>query len=131
MASILQKLARNNSTTRLITCFTNPISTHPPLPFFNHLSQTNPTQLVPLTPSQPKTEGPFSHHPLHFYPSFSFGCFLNPISLSGLVQSGNQEEEAVSGDSGLIWADSVKKKRKRKMNKHKLKKLRKRLRRKT
>lgn len=131
MASILQKLARNNSTTRLITCFKNPILTHPP--FLNHLSETNPTQLVPinsLIPSQPKTEDPFSPPSLHFYPSFSFGCFLNPISICGLLQSGNQEE-AVSDDSGMIWADSVKKKRKRKMNKHKLRKLRKRLRRKT
>ncbi|WOG93459.1 hypothetical protein DCAR_0312743 [Daucus carota subsp. sativus] len=129
MASLFQKLARNQSTTRLITSFKNPILSHPPV--LNHLSQLNPTHLTPISPpSQPKTEDPFSHQSLHFYPSFSFGCFLNPISLSGLVQSEIQVD-AVSDDSGMMWADSVKKKRKRKMNKHKLKKLRKRLRRKT
>lgn len=42
-------------------------------------------------------------------------------------------EEGVDGEGGgaEVWADSVKKKRKRKMNKHKLRKLRKRLRRQT
>lgn len=60
------------------------------------------------------------------YPSFSFGLFLNPISQIGLINSDNDE-----GNSLKIWADSVKKKRKKKMNKHKLKKLRKHLRRKT
>ncbi|KAK1383877.1 hypothetical protein POM88_021612 [Heracleum sosnowskyi] len=105
MASLLQKLARNQSTTRLITTFKTPILSHPP--FFNHLSQPNPTQLVPVNspiPTQPNTEDPFSHQSLHFYPSFSFGCFLNPISLSGLLQSGNQEE-AVSDDSASSEED--------------------------
>ncbi|KAG8062048.1 hypothetical protein GUJ93_ZPchr0003g16874 [Zizania palustris] len=44
-----------------------------------------------------------------------------------------EEEDVVDGDGegAEVWADSVKKKRKRKMNKHKLRKLRKRLRRQT
>lgn len=64
-----------------------------------------------------------------FYPSFSFGLFLNPVCPNGLITS--EEDNIVADESHKIWADSVKKKRKRKMNKHKLKKLRKRLRRKT
>ncbi|KAK2977324.1 hypothetical protein RJ640_004067 [Escallonia rubra] len=57
------------------------------------------------------------------------GLFPYPISSTGLIQSEAQED--VSGGSGTLWADSVKKKRKKKMNKHNLKKLRKCLRRKT
>ncbi|CAN4079178.1 unnamed protein product [Withania somnifera] len=67
-------------------------------------------------------------HCLFTYPSFSFGLFLNPVSQMGLIKSENDED---IDDSLKIWADSVKKKRKKKMNKHKLKKLRKCLRRKT
>ncbi|XP_068664879.1 uncharacterized protein [Aristolochia californica] len=55
------------------------------------------------------------------YPSFAFGYCLN---LSHDLCSGEDVTQT-------IWADSVKKKRKKKMNKHKYKKLRKRLRRKT
>ncbi|KAK9675500.1 hypothetical protein RND81_11G010700 [Saponaria officinalis] len=69
---------------------------------------------------------------LQIYPSFSFGYFLNPVLPSG---SGQFQVGMPVGDetehSGMMWADSVKKKRKKKMNKHKYKKLRKRLRRKT
>lgn len=66
----------------------------------------------------------------HFYPGFSFGFFLNPNSASSLIRP-EPDGEATEDDSNVIRADSVKKKRKKKMNKHKLKKLRKRLRRKT
>ncbi|GKV37160.1 hypothetical protein SLEP1_g45219 [Rubroshorea leprosula] len=64
-----------------------------------------------------------------FYPGFPFGLISDPISLPGSIQS--EPDDDVSGGSGTIWADSVKKKRKNKMNKHKYNKLRKRLRRKT
>ncbi|KAF5746911.1 hypothetical protein HS088_TW06G01087 [Tripterygium wilfordii] len=60
-----------------------------------------------------------------FYPSFLYGFCLNPISLNGFIESEGNEE--VSSDSGAVWADSVKKKRKKKMNKHKYQKLRKRI----
>jgi hypothetical protein len=57
---------------------------------------------------------------LSFYPGLQIRPFLDPIG-----------EDEVSGGAAEVWADSVKKKRKRKMNKHKLRKLRKRLRRQT
>lgn len=70
--------------------------------------------------------------PLQFYyPNFPFGFSLNPISATGLDQLKAMEEEEDVDDSRTLWADSVKKKRKRKMNKHKYQKLRKRLRRKS
>ncbi|KAL4570145.1 hypothetical protein LXL04_025796 [Taraxacum kok-saghyz] len=68
---------------------------------------------------------------LHAYPSFSIGHFLNPISVTGFPDYKPKEDPELDGTSSsteMIWADSVKKKRKKKMNKHKLKKLKKRLR---
>ncbi|KDP46372.1 hypothetical protein JCGZ_10212 [Jatropha curcas] len=55
-----------------------------------------------------------------------FGFCSYPILSTGSIQDAPTKNE----ESG-IWADSVKKKRKKKMNKHKYKKLRKRLRRQT
>ncbi|CAN4081745.1 unnamed protein product [Withania somnifera] len=66
-----------------------------------------------------------------FYPSFSFEHFLNPVCSNGLITCEEDNVVVVDDESNKLWADSVKKKRKKKMNKHKLKKLRKRLRRKT
>ncbi|KAL2335242.1 hypothetical protein Fmac_016455 [Flemingia macrophylla] len=57
--------------------------------------------------------------PTPFFPSFPFGFSPTPLS---------DHDAGVEG-SGTLWADSVKKKRKRKMNKHKYQKLRKRMRR--
>ncbi|KAL7611792.1 hypothetical protein Lser_V15G07802 [Lactuca serriola] len=134
MASFLQKLVRKKqSSTSLITNLNRRIlspSSHlldpkpgptvAPIPFFNGL---------------PKTTDESNPNPSHlsaFYPTFAFESFLNPISQLGFIQHVVPEEDIFSGDDERgIWADSVKKKRKKKMNKHKLKKLRKRLRRKT
>lgn len=59
------------------------------------------------------------------YPSFPFADHLDPVSEGG-------QDALGFGDGDLtVWADSVKKKRKKKMNKHKYRKLRKRLRRQT
>uniref|UniRef100_A0A5K1A3G9 Small ribosomal subunit protein mS38 n=1 Tax=Nymphaea colorata TaxID=210225 RepID=A0A5K1A3G9_9MAGN len=66
----------------------------------------------------------------HILPVFPLGVQLNPVPSSSseeLLEDG----ESVDVEEHVIRADSVKKKRKKKMNKHKYKKLRKRLRRKT
>ncbi|GJM99561.1 hypothetical protein PR202_ga16673 [Eleusine coracana subsp. coracana] len=55
-----------------------------------------------------------------FHPGLQIRPCMDPVG----------EDEASDGVAE-VWADSVKKKRKRKMNKHKLRKLRKRLRRQT
>ncbi|GFS31253.1 hypothetical protein Acr_00g0016470 [Actinidia rufa] len=68
-------------------------------------------------------------HAIPSIPSFPFGFVLNPIGSTGFAP--DNADDAVSGDDWTIWADSVKKKRTRKMNTHKYKKLRKRLKRKT
>uniref|UniRef100_A0A5B7BKP2 Small ribosomal subunit protein mS38 n=1 Tax=Davidia involucrata TaxID=16924 RepID=A0A5B7BKP2_DAVIN len=136
MASLLQKLLRKQSATRIITTLNKPQTPNLATPLLTrlhhqpHLTDTkaehpHSINLIPfLDPT--KTEDSSPSHPLQFYPSFSFGFFLNPISSSGFLQS--EAADVVSSDSRTIWADSVKKKRKRKMNKHKYKKLRKRLR---
>nr|XP_004231830.1 uncharacterized protein LOC101257717 [Solanum lycopersicum] len=139
MASILRKALRNqfqSSTTRIITNLNKSepailSSTSPQPPILAHPSCSRRNQ-IPFC-LQRETEDPnqkVSPCPL-VYPSFPFGVFLNPISQIGVVKSENDGGVVVGEDSLKIWADSVKKKRKRKMNKHKLKKLRKRLRRKT
>ncbi|KAI3520725.1 hypothetical protein L1887_10175 [Cichorium endivia] len=133
MASLLQRLVRKQScSTTLITSLNTRILSPP-----SHLLDPKPEQPVapiPFFNRLPKTTDESNPHPYHstFYPSFAFESFLNPISQLGFIQHVVPEEDIVSGDDERgIWADSVKKKRKKKMNKHKLKKLRKRLRRKT
>lgn len=101
---------------------TSPLLVHP------FESDNRPSRSSFLAQTEAKSSGS-GLSPRQFYPSFSTGLFLNPISYTGLIEHGVSDD--LSGDSPTIWADSVKKKRKRKMNKHKLKKLRKRLRRKT
>lgn len=129
MTFIFQKVLRNQPATRIIANFSKPILT----PFLNNLTETglpNHNTINPFPfPGLPKTENTNPSQSLQFYPSFPFGAFLNPISSTGFVHS--EGEDVVWVDSRTIWADSVKKKRKKKMNKHKLKKLRKRLRRKS
>ncbi|EPS65836.1 hypothetical protein M569_08943, partial [Genlisea aurea] len=64
--------------------------------------------------------------------SFCFELFLSPAMSRSLILSEPDGGSVLDdGDSPVVRADSVKKKRKRKMNKHKLGKLRKRLRRQT
>ncbi|KAJ9540294.1 hypothetical protein OSB04_026800 [Centaurea solstitialis] len=140
MASFLQRLVRKqtlatNLSNRILTPSTHLLdSTKPPttaIPFFNGAPKTTTDEL-----------NPNHHHSSYFfYPTFAFETFLNPIPQIEFIQSTTvpealeeeEEEGVVLGDDDEkgIWADSVKKKRKKKMNKHKLKKLRKRLRRKT
>ncbi|PIN05656.1 hypothetical protein CDL12_21808 [Handroanthus impetiginosus] len=63
------------------------------------------------------------------FPCFSFEFFLDPKLSSGLHQiEAVKAKKSDLDESQTMWADSVKKKRKKKMNKHKLRKLRKRIR---
>ncbi|KAI3995895.1 hypothetical protein MKX01_017092 [Papaver californicum] len=135
MAAFLHKLLKKNSqiktiTTNLKTPFQSNLST--PI-FQSHLIDCKPNTesvndlKIPILFS-PNNENALSRSQL-FYPSFPFGCFLNPNFITQIKM--NDEVEEVREDEKTVWADSVKKKRKKKMNKHKLKKLRKRLRRQT
>lgn len=130
MASMLQKLLKNQrTTTRMLANFTKPILIPP---FLHQIRKPESPDHLKIK-SFPFLETPTSenpnpnHHSLQFYPSFSFGFFLDPVSPPGLLLSESKDV----GEDDVMWADSVKKKRKKKMNKHKLKKLRKRLRKKT
>ncbi|XP_022869813.1 uncharacterized protein LOC111389162 [Olea europaea var. sylvestris] len=125
-ASIFQKFLRSQSlyATKLIS--------HPSLPPAYLLTQiSEPTILadeIPLSGHQKIANSRlYPSISSHFYPSFSFGFFLHPVFSSiGSIRS-EPDDETVSESPLTIWADSVKKKRKRKMNRHKLRKLRKSL----
>ncbi|KAL5209982.1 hypothetical protein ABZP36_005605 [Zizania latifolia] len=100
-----------------------------PIPLLSHLQSQTPQapaampHLADPIPSQapaPNLRDLLSS----FHPGFQTYPSLDPSVAA--------EEEADGDEGGAeVWADSVKKKRKRKMNKHKLRKLRKRLRRQT
>ncbi|RZC71314.1 hypothetical protein C5167_035053 [Papaver somniferum] len=135
MAAFLHKLLRKNSQIKTIT-------TNLKTPFQSNLStpifQSNLIDFKPNTDSVSDLKNPILFFPNNenalsksqlFYPSFPFGYFLNPNTITQIKMDDAVEE--VSEDEKTVWADSVKKKRKKKMNKHKLKKLRKRLRRQT
>ncbi|KAI4388785.1 hypothetical protein MLD38_001084 [Melastoma candidum] len=64
------------------------------------------------------------------FTGFPYCLASNPVAASSFF-TGCQEGLEESGEDRVVWADSVKKKRKKKMNKHKYRKLRKRLRRQT
>ncbi|PRQ17150.1 hypothetical protein RchiOBHm_Chr7g0191931 [Rosa chinensis] len=126
MASLVRRLTRNSTSLRTHLF---PIPKPFPITHHNHLgppkSDTHLPHLGPITVDKVELSLPV-------FPSFPFGYCLNPISQIGSERLGLCEADGVgSDDAGTIWADSVKKKRKRKMNKHKLRKLRKSLRRKT
>ncbi|CAN6223230.1 unnamed protein product [Urochloa humidicola] len=109
----------------------------PPLPLNALLSRLPPQlQQVPTPAPTPAPPPPPASTParappaslrdalLSFHPGLQIHPCLDPIADSPAIEEGG-------GEAAEVWADSVKKKRKRKMNKHKLRKLRKRLRRQT
>ncbi|KAK1438172.1 hypothetical protein QVD17_03976 [Tagetes erecta] len=129
MSQVFHKILRkplNQNTIRALINHQNPIQT--PISHLLHQPQLN--TKTPFSDSSSVNESTHFNR-LHIYPSFSFGYFLNPISSNGLLDFTPEEVPDFDGSGsggGMIWADSVKKKRKKKMNKHKLKKLKKRLR---
>lgn len=132
-SSTLLKLLRNQSesASKIFTHFRQPV---PPLPpsLLTQIPQITKHIDAMTYPGQPKTDCLKPNHPIsaHVYPSFSFGFVLNPVSPTLLIRS-ERVVKTTAEDAHIIRADSVKKKRKKKMNKHKLRKLRKRLRKKT
>ncbi|KAJ4729350.1 DUF1713 domain protein [Melia azedarach] len=135
MASCFQKLLQRSPPTRLIFSLHPQQSPNLTTPSLLLSSQTlldiQPDQHLHNFDSVPQTTQNFTRfNSSIFYPSFLFGFPLDPILSTGSIHS--EADDGVSDDgSRMVWADSVKKKRKKKMNKHKYKKLRKRLRRQT
>ncbi|XP_054794758.1 uncharacterized protein LOC129305546 [Prosopis cineraria] len=129
MASALPKLLTRSSVTRIVSAFQLHNSYAPT--FLEPLA-SRPSPLVGINPEfhQPATLNPGKEHPALstvIFPSFPFGFPVNPVSSTGCCST--ESVDAEMDDSRTMWADSVKKKRKKKMNKHKYQKLRKRMRR--
>ncbi|KAK8915966.1 hypothetical protein KSP39_PZI023303 [Platanthera zijinensis] len=128
MASLLENFFRKtpNPSFQLLASLTKSQHRIPFLP--SPLPSSNPN-LDPAS-SYPNSEE-VKTSPLLFRPSFPHFFNLDPLPLSGILRS--DAGLCYAGDVGgrIMWADSVKKKRKRKMNKHKYRKLRKRIRRQT
>ncbi|KAI4348236.1 hypothetical protein L6164_008983 [Bauhinia variegata] len=131
MASTLQKLLRKTTATRIITAFHNSraLSLAGPLAFERFPSVEINRECRKPTNLSPVKEDFNSSRSTMIFPSFPFGFVLNPVSSIGVFPP--EAEDVELDDSRKMWADSVKKKRKRKMNKHKYQKLRKRMRRQT
>ncbi|KAL1531598.1 hypothetical protein AAHA92_31721 [Salvia divinorum] len=123
-SSSLQKLIRNQTrpASAFFTHFTKPPSPPPPFALPQIAKPNDPS------PDQPAADHFNLKNPILgqvYYPTFSFEFLLHhPVPSPTPIPP-------ESDDAIVIRADSVKKKRKKKMNKHKLKKLSKRLRRKT
>ncbi|GFP94098.1 hypothetical protein PHJA_001554200 [Phtheirospermum japonicum] len=121
----LQKLLRNQqsqSASKTLTYLRQPFSLARTSKPYDTTSFSNHPEIDYVKPIQSSCG--------HIYPTFPFGFFLDPISPTQLIRS-EPHAETTPDESVIIRADSVKKKRKKKMNKHKLRKLRKRLRKKT
>ncbi|KAK4272138.1 hypothetical protein QN277_020729 [Acacia crassicarpa] len=129
MASALPKLLTRSSVTRIVSAFRlhNPYA-----PTLLESLTSRPSPVVGINPEfqQPASLSPGQEHPdlsTIIFPSFPFGFPVNLVS-SNVCCSTESVDEGMD-DSQTMWADSVKKKRKKKMNKHKYQKLRKRMRR--
>ncbi|XP_050378169.1 uncharacterized protein LOC126795362 [Argentina anserina] len=131
MASLVRRLARNPSSIRT-HLFPKPKPY--PITHHNHLGPPKSDYTLTHLPRLGSVSADKFDLSLPVFPSFPFGYCFDPVLQIGSGQWGLCQDDGVGSedDAGtMIWADSVKKKRKRKMNKHKLRKLRKSLRRKT
>ncbi|KAG7564891.1 hypothetical protein ISN44_As10g016350 [Arabidopsis suecica] len=128
MANLMHRFLRNQSFLRSIQRLTPSLVTHQKPCVSNNESVSVEFDSVPITNPVINID-----KALRFYPSFPIGYGFNPtlvhddsslietVSLADTVVEEKEEKETV------IYADSVKKKRKKKMNKHKYRKLRKSL----
>ncbi|CAF2085221.1 BnaA06g16660D [Brassica napus] len=111
MANLMQRFIRNQSSLRAIPRLIPKLINNNVESLSDPFPLTNP--VITFSGSGIKPD-----EALRFYPSFPIGYGLNPSVVHGSVVE-EKEKEVV------IHADSVKKKRKKKMNKHKFRKLRK------
>ncbi|CAE6075487.1 unnamed protein product [Arabidopsis arenosa] len=129
MANLMHRFLRNQSCLRAIPRLTPITITHQKPCISNKESVSVEFDPVPLT--NPVINVADKSH--RFYPSFSIGYGFNPTLIhddSGLIETvpfPNVVVEEKEEKETVIYADSVKKKRKKKMNKHKYRKLRKSL----
>ncbi|KAJ0241702.1 hypothetical protein HA466_0210910 [Hirschfeldia incana] len=133
MANLMQRFLRNQSCLRAIPRLTPSLIPHqkPCIVVESVSVESDPVSLAnPVITLSSAFNKP--DESLRFYPSFPIGYGFNPTMVhgSGLIGTVPFTEETVVEEKGekeevAIYADSVKKKRKKKMNKHKYRKLRK------
>jgi len=121
--SLLQKLLKKPPSSRFVAALQTP---NPIIPL--NQEHNLPTDTLPTNPILTHQFVGSSSSTLIF-PSFPFGFASKPVFENGFLN--HVSEDAELEDAQTLWADSVKKKRKKKMNKHKYQKLRKRMRRQT
>lgn len=126
MISLFQKLLKKPPSSRFVAAF-HPLQTPNPIIPLNQ-GHDLPTETLPTSPILTHQFVGSSSSTLIF-PSFPFGFASKPVLENGILS--HVAEDAELEDAQTLWADSVKKKRKKKMNKHKYQKLRKRMRRQT
>lgn len=124
--SLLQKFLKKSPSSRSVAAF-HPLQTPNPVIPLNQ-EHNLPTETLPTNPILTHQFVGSSSSTLIF-PSFPFGFASKPIFENGFLS--HVSDDAELDDARTLWADSVKKKRKKKMNKHKYQKLRKRMRRQT
>ncbi|CAH8267870.1 unnamed protein product [Arabidopsis lyrata] len=126
MANLMHRFLRNQSCLRAIPRLAPSLITHQKPCVSNKESVSVDFDSVPIT--NPVINVADKSH--RFYPSFSIGYGFNPTLIhddSGLIETVSFADAVVEEKETVIYADSVKKKRKKKMNKHKYRKLRKSL----
>ncbi|ESQ45728.1 hypothetical protein EUTSA_v10010898mg [Eutrema salsugineum] len=129
MANLMHRFLRNQSCLRSIPRLTHNLIPHQKPCISNVESVSVEFDPVPIT--NPVIT--VADKSLHFYPSFPIGYGFNPTLIPdlGLIETVSSLADAVMEEKdekeAVIYADSVKKKRKKKMNKHKYRKLRKRM----
>ncbi|KAL1203967.1 hypothetical protein V5N11_011810 [Cardamine amara subsp. amara] len=132
MANLMHRFFKNKSCLNSIQRLTPSLITYqkPCINFIDSVvEKPDPVSLANPVITLPRNESnQSSNQAMRFYPSFSMEFFLNPTTFQGLdlAETASLEEKEDEKEV-VIYADSVKKKRKKKMNKHKYRKLRKQL----
>ncbi|KAG2329646.1 hypothetical protein Bca52824_000826 [Brassica carinata] len=126
MANLMRRFIRNQSCLRAIPRLTPNLISHQKPCIINNNNVESLSDPLPLANPVITISASWikPDEALRFYPSFPIGYGLNPsvVHGSGLIDTVVEEKDE---KEVVIHADSVKKKRKKKMNKHKYRKLRK------
>ncbi|XP_024025590.1 uncharacterized protein LOC112092792 [Morus notabilis] len=123
MANLLHILTKTKPSPTLLASLTTRLAPKPTPSLISHLTNSETPNWEPAETLISREMAESSRSSQIIFPNFPFGYCLRSISPPfGVVEA---------EDARTVWADSTKKKRRRKMSKHKYKKRMKQLRRKT